>query len=417
MADDALPLPPGIDREPFRTFAALAAEQLRRIDAALPRLAVHRVDDVDAGILPLLGWQMHLFGEGWNLADNEERRRALIRDAIPLHRMKGTPEAVTRAVAALGFGGVRVVEARPELLRDGSVRRDGSEVYGDRARWATFRVRVDAPDRGLDASTAKRLADVIDHWKPARSHLAALGVTLDTSVGRDAPMAAAMALRIGLSIAARRPALRDGRLRRGGWEPVLRDGAQTYDGTMPRAGREVAGPVFQGAALATALRVGLHLAVRRRPGPPRDGAVLYDSRCPRDYAGPVLRAGVTMRFRPSITGEGVEVAFSHPAPLSLAITHIGLGTATTPVASRLTDAVLVPVSAELSPAMVPRALVVRWSIPTDIAAGMEVGEIGLVCADGAVAARIAMPAPVTRGAEEWSGVWELVPQATREVML
>ena len=49
----------------------------------------------------------------------------------------------------------------------------------------------------------------------------------------------------------------------------------------------------------------------------------------------------------------------------------------------------------------------------DVAVGMPVGEIGLVAADGSVPVRIALPAPIERQAEIWSGAWELAPQPTR----
>ncbi|WP_051340947.1 phage tail protein [Azospirillum halopraeferens] len=413
MADvHNLPLPAGIDGEPFRTLAALAAAELRAIDAALPRLAVYRVADVDAELLPLLGWQMHLMREGWDLADTPARRRALIRDAILLHRMKGTPAAVTRAVAALGFDGARVVEAAAELRRDGTVRRDGGEPYGDRWRWATFRLELPvAADAALDGDTVRRLAAAIGAWKPARSHLTALGVRVEAAAGRDTVPALRVGLRAGLTLRAAPPAERDGRHARGGWRPVGRHGAFTYDGSATRAGLPVGGPVIGPPPLTARLRAGLHLPARRAPGLPRDGAIRMDGRRTRADSGPVMRMGLRVRRRVPLAG---SVGFRVADPGALVITHVGLGASTAPEADHLTDALLVPVT----PVPDPPSLIVPWTIAAGVAAGMDVGEIGLVCADGSLAVRIAFGGPVPIGPdEEWTDTWHLVPAPTREELL
>lgn len=60
-----------------------------------------RIDELSGEILDILGWQFHI--EGWELAQTEEEKRALIKKAIELHRYKGTPWAVINALKACGY--------------------------------------------------------------------------------------------------------------------------------------------------------------------------------------------------------------------------------------------------------------------------------------------------------------------------
>ena len=50
---------------------------------------VYPVDIVDSSALPWLGEQFSLFGDGWELAESDDVRRALIKSAIELHPLQG----------------------------------------------------------------------------------------------------------------------------------------------------------------------------------------------------------------------------------------------------------------------------------------------------------------------------------------
>lgn len=52
-----------------------------------------------ANFLPWLAWAMKV--EGWEAAETEEQQRDLIREAIPIHRTKGTVGAVRRVLKAV----------------------------------------------------------------------------------------------------------------------------------------------------------------------------------------------------------------------------------------------------------------------------------------------------------------------------
>lgn len=87
---DKLLLPPPLaSDERFSILANIAAERFAQID--LTALLVYLVDIVDASALPSLAEQFHVQGlEGWLFAANEQEKRELIKQAIELHKYKGT---------------------------------------------------------------------------------------------------------------------------------------------------------------------------------------------------------------------------------------------------------------------------------------------------------------------------------------
>lgn len=76
------------------------AEATQRIERLpLDGLITYLIDTVPAGFLPELVRQFHIAGiEGGMFAASDADRRHLIRESIALHRKKGTPWAVKRAL-------------------------------------------------------------------------------------------------------------------------------------------------------------------------------------------------------------------------------------------------------------------------------------------------------------------------------
>lgn len=69
-----------------------------RLDPAVIR-AVADSTRCPEGFLPWLAWAMKV--DGWEAANTPAQQRALIREAIPVHRSKGTVAAVRRALQAV----------------------------------------------------------------------------------------------------------------------------------------------------------------------------------------------------------------------------------------------------------------------------------------------------------------------------
>lgn len=152
-----LPLPPSIAVDArFQAFARAARAELDRIDAALPTLLVTDIDAVtDAGILAHLAWQWHVMGsEGWDAAQDDDARRALIKAAVELHRYKGTPWAVRTALN--GALGLDVVLEEADSFR----RADG--------HWAEYQID---PGRVLTTAETRSVIAVAPAWAPARAAL------------------------------------------------------------------------------------------------------------------------------------------------------------------------------------------------------------------------------------------------------
>lgn len=81
------------------------AEATARLEALpLDGLLTYLIDTVPAAWLPELGRQLHIMPlEGWQFATTDAERRALVRESIALHRKKGTPWAIKRALAISGI--------------------------------------------------------------------------------------------------------------------------------------------------------------------------------------------------------------------------------------------------------------------------------------------------------------------------
>lgn len=147
MADKRL-IPDGIRDSSTEAFNELI-ERLGTLD--LTPLLIYIIDNVHASALPHLAWQFHI--EGWELAETEEEKRALIKKAIELHRYKGTKWAVENAIKVLGI--------------DAEVR-EWFEYGGQPYR---FRVELGLNNRQITASLRDRLIAYIEAYKNERSWL------------------------------------------------------------------------------------------------------------------------------------------------------------------------------------------------------------------------------------------------------
>ncbi|ASG18562.1 phage tail protein I [Salmonella enterica] len=153
---DKLLLPPPLaSDERFSVLANIAAERFAQID--LTALLVYLVDIVDASALPSLAEQFHVQGlEGWLFAVNEQEKRELIKQAIELHKYKGTPWAVRRVLEILSLPGTI------------------SEWFEYSGKAYFFKVEIELINQGMDENLFNNLVDLIHEYKNVRSKLEAL---------------------------------------------------------------------------------------------------------------------------------------------------------------------------------------------------------------------------------------------------
>jgi len=171
MADALLLPPPLAGDERFQALGQLAA---RISDIDLSPLLIYLVDTVNASALPNLAEQLHILGEGWQFARDDDERRRLLKRAIELHRYKGTRWAIQQVLDTLALSG-RISEWFEY----------GGEPY-------YFKINVDLSTRGIDEADFDALVALIAEYKNVRSHLELL--TLSLANRSQAPVMAAVAL-------------------------------------------------------------------------------------------------------------------------------------------------------------------------------------------------------------------------------
>lgn len=157
-------------------FAALARQWEAQLAAIDPQLVIVRwIDRVNASLLPILAEEYSLLDDGWELAETEEAQRAMLKGAIRLHRIKGTPAAIREVFSMLGLGEVEIDEGRSGRRRDGTFLRDGFVVRGERQdRWAEYRIKCPRRLSVKQAAAARRLLASV---APARCHLVEINFT------------------------------------------------------------------------------------------------------------------------------------------------------------------------------------------------------------------------------------------------
>jgi len=173
-------------------------------------LLVDLVDLVSAPFLPHLAEQFHVLGlEGWSSGLAEADQRELVRNAIRLHRKKGTPWAIRTALASIGYPGSELIEyktyreeweAAGGRTLDGSWIADGSVVLSPPVgtvrrlamrSWAEYAIRLNLAEGTWTRAQQRLVKDMAAQYAPVRCHLRALvtavGSTFDSSITMLAP--------------------------------------------------------------------------------------------------------------------------------------------------------------------------------------------------------------------------------------
>lgn len=131
----------------------------------LPKHTVIMLTDVtDASSLPFFADHFSLNGDGWQFASNEKDQRELIKNAIEIHRYKGTPWAVKRVLKLLGYGDCKLEE------RVGADTVDGEIADG---HWTYYRLIM---QREISKQEVKRIKDILLDVAPLRSKLISINV-------------------------------------------------------------------------------------------------------------------------------------------------------------------------------------------------------------------------------------------------
>ena len=140
-------------------FSSIIDNYLSNIDNIIDKLTIYaRLDDgtLEEEYVDALAKTFHLLAnESYRFAGTTEQKRELVRNALILHKTKGTKYAVERVCNILDMKEAKLTEWFE----------DDGEPY-------TFKINANAFD-GLNEETIRLLYAMIDEFKNIRSHVAA----------------------------------------------------------------------------------------------------------------------------------------------------------------------------------------------------------------------------------------------------
>lgn len=162
-------LPPNATTLEKRTATALTVVD----EMPIPIRDYWNPDKCPSELLPYLAAEVSV--DGWELAESDDARRALIKAAIALHQKRGTPWAIREVIRRLGFGEVELIEGRNVRRRDGTATYNGDWAHGrENGQWAQYIVRLGRP---ITRDQAENLKAVLERYAPQRSELYKLDYT------------------------------------------------------------------------------------------------------------------------------------------------------------------------------------------------------------------------------------------------
>lgn len=171
---------------PLERSASEALGDATALNASADAIAaLWNADTCPKPCLPALAWSLRV--DEWSDAWPEEVRRQVCRDAIYLHRRRGTRASIERALRAIGLINdllgytAHIVEGITALRRDGTALRDSTHTRDEGESWASYEILLNRPLTLAQAASARR---VLDATGPARCTLAALDFT-EASFTRD----------------------------------------------------------------------------------------------------------------------------------------------------------------------------------------------------------------------------------------
>lgn len=143
----------------LKIFDEICEEQFKNID--LECILISIIDNVPSDALPHLAEQYHVTGnEGWIQSKNDTDKRSLIKNAIKMHRHKGTKYSIERVFQTLSLDGEVI-----EWFEYG-----GNPYY--------FKVAVDIFNQIISQDTEQNLRDLINEYKNERSWLESVQINL-----------------------------------------------------------------------------------------------------------------------------------------------------------------------------------------------------------------------------------------------
>lgn len=131
----------------------------------------HNPDLCDEHWLPVIAFTKSIGrNEGWSLAESEEAKRNLLKNAAEIHRTRGTNHAIRVFFRSMGLGEVEILENVGYLRYDGTKTHDSTYIYGgdDNSTWATYKIKL---NRLITVDQAELIREILGYIAPARDEL------------------------------------------------------------------------------------------------------------------------------------------------------------------------------------------------------------------------------------------------------
>lgn len=144
-------------------------DQIDSLHSDIENLFLYNIDQLPMSFVRYLAWQYRI--EAWQDLETESAQRDAVRNAIELHRKKGTPWAVEHAVSRLGYESVILNEGSGFGTYDGTYTYSGAKQYGADDTWPLFQVCLDLSDHPFDEAVRDRIYRAVNTYKNLRSHL------------------------------------------------------------------------------------------------------------------------------------------------------------------------------------------------------------------------------------------------------
>jgi phage tail P2-like protein len=146
--------PPNLLKDPIiKALLESADPELQKVKEQIINAIIYpRIDEIDdEELLDLLAWQFHV--EGYDLAKTVEEKRNLVKNAIELHRYKGTKYAVKKVLSSLNLNG--------EV-------KEWFEYNGQPYR---FKIELGISNREITTELKDKLIKLVNEYKNERSWL------------------------------------------------------------------------------------------------------------------------------------------------------------------------------------------------------------------------------------------------------
>jgi len=152
-----------------------ANAQEQALDDVIERIGTIPVDIVKTWnaqtcpdeLLPWLAWALSI--DEWDATWSITQQRAMIEASYEIHSHKGTPYSIRRALTALGFDNVIIMEGEWKF-HNGAITHDGTYKHGGDSYWPLFDVILNIFETP-DSAMILKIRDRIDRYKNARSQL------------------------------------------------------------------------------------------------------------------------------------------------------------------------------------------------------------------------------------------------------